>query len=440
MEAVNERIRMQRLTTKLVFVGAFVAVDVDAATIDKVRVLDGATTNDARVEVDVSNRVPFKVYTLENPHRVVVDLADARLRAGVDVDRTPVPGREVTQIHGGPHGTGYRVVIDVADRLSGNAYMIASPNAHGDRLVVELKRGAMRAPTVAMVGSKATPSVPTTPVLAARATTAAPIANPTPAPKRNASAVTGPLRDFVVAIDAGHGGEDPGAIGVGRIQEKAIALAIAKELARLFDAAAGYRGDLTRSGDYYLTLRQRTTVARNRRADLFVSIHADSFSGRDASGASVYALSAKGATNEAARWLAEKENASDLIGGAGDVSLDDKDALLAHVLLDLSMDGNRSASIEAGSAVLDALNDFTQLHRNHVEQAGFVVLKSPDIPSILVETGYLSNATEARSLSQVAYQRKVAQAIFKGVTAYAQRHAPPGTTLAWRQQKRSPPS
>ena len=235
-------------------------------------------------------------------------------------------------------------------------------------------------------------------------------------------------------------GRDPGAIGVGKIQEKRIALAIAKELERLFNSASGYRGALTRKGDYYLTLRQRTTVARNQRADLFVSIHADAFSGPDARGASVYTLSAKGATSETARWLAEKENASDLIGGAGDVSLDDKDALLAHVLLDLSMDGNRSASIEAGSAVLDALNDFTQLHRNHVEQAGFVVLKSPDIPSILVETGYLSNATEARSLSQVAYQRKVAQAIFKGVTAYAQRHAPPGTTLAWRQQKRSPPS
>ena len=176
------------------------------------------------------------------------------------------------------------------------------------------------------------------------------------------------------------------------MQEKRVALAIAKELERLINGATGYRGELTRKGDYYLTLRQRTTVARNQRADLFVSIHADAFSRPDARGASVYTLSAKGATSETARWLAEKENASDLIGGAGDVSLDDKDALLAHVLLDLSMDANRSASIEAGSAVLAALNDFTRLHRNHVEQAGFVVLKSPDIPSILVETGYLSNA------------------------------------------------
>ena len=163
---------------------------------------------------------------------------------------------------------------------------------------------------------------------------------------------TGGRRDFIVSIDPGHGGQDPGAIGVGKVQEKHVALAISKELQRLFNATPGYRGELTRKGDYYLTLRQRTTVARNQRADLFVSIHADAFSRPEAHGASVYTLSAKGATSETARWLAEKENASDLIGGAGDVSLDDKDALLAHVLLDLSMDGNRSASIEAGSAVL----------------------------------------------------------------------------------------
>ena len=238
-----------------------------------------------------------------------------------------------------------------------------------------------------------------------------------------------------MAIDAGHGGEDPGAIGVGRVQEKHVALAIAKELQRLFNNAPGYRGELTRKGDYYLTLRQRTTVARNQRADVFVSIHADAFSGPDAHGASVYTLSAKGATSETARWLAEKENASDLIGGAGDVSLDDKDALLAHVLLDLSMDGNRSASIEAGSAVLAALDDFARLHRSHVEQAGFVVLKSPDIPSLLVETGYLSNPGEAKKLSQAAYQRRIAQAIFTGIAAYASGHAPPDTALATGAQK-----
>jgi N-acetylmuramoyl-L-alanine amidase len=237
-------------------------------------------------------------------------------------------------------------------------------------------------------------------------------------------------RDFIVAIDAGHGGGDPGAIGVGKVQEKRVAMAIAEELNRLFDAARGYRGVLVRRGDYYLTLRQRTEVARRQRADLFVSIHADAFSSAAARGASVYTLSEKGASSETARWLAEKENASDLIGGVGDVRLDDKDAMLAHVLLDLSMDANRSASIETGSSVLAALGNVTRLHRERVEQAGFVVLKSPDIPSILVETGYLSNAAEARALSQASHQRRVARAIFDGITRYIANHPPPGTSLA----------
>jgi N-acetylmuramoyl-L-alanine amidase len=402
-----------------------------AATIDAVSVQPNP--DNTRVVFDVSARVPFQVFTLENPHRVVVDLDDTHPRAGVSVSDTPVSG-EVTGIRGGPRGRdGYRVVIDVAQRLQPNGFMIASAASGGDKLVLELRGGTAPAP-----------QVPTAPPPKSAANQRAPSAALSGGDARSkssgrseANVTNGQLRDFIVAIDAGHGGEDPGAIGVGKVQEKRVALAIAKELERLFRNASGYRGELTRKGDYYLTLRQRTTVARNKRADLFVSIHADAFSGPDARGASVYTLSAKGATSETARWLAEKENASDLIGGAGDVSLDDKDALLAHVLLDLSMDGNRSASIEAGSEVLDALNNFTQLHRERVEQAGFVVLKSPDIPSILVETGYLSNPSEARKLAQTDYQRKIAQAIFKGITTYAQRHPPPGTALAGRQQKQS---
>lgn len=431
------RVRLRHLAEGLALCFALsIASAGFAATIDAVAVQPGG--ENTRVIFDVSSRVPFQVFTLENPHRIVVDLDASHPRSGVNIANTPVSGNDVTGIRGGPRDKdGYRIVIDVADRLQPKAYMIASPTSGGDRLVVELRGGPATLTSAGTTASKPAPSkatAPSAPVAVATPTT------PSRSGRREASAAEGPLRDFIVAIDAGHGGQDPGAIGVGKVQEKRVALAIAKELKRLFDNASGYRGVLIRTGDYYLTLRQRTNVARNQRADLFVSIHADAFSRPDARGASVYTLSAKGATSETARWLAEKENASDLIGGAGDVSLDDKDALLAHVLLDLSMDANRSASIEAGSAVLDALNDFTRLHRAHVEQAGFVVLKSPDIPSILVETGYLSNASEARSLAQPAYQRKVAQAIFKGVTAYARRHAPPGTTLAYRQQKRSPPS
>ena len=417
-----------------------------AATINAVVV----QSNDggARIVFDVSARVPFQVFTLENPHRVVVDLDSTRPRPGVNVSDTPVNGNDVTGMRGGPRNSdGYRVVIDVADRLQPNGYMIVSPVSGGDQLIVELRAGppsqAATAPAKAAASKSASNATAPKKSAPRVAVNAPPAANPPASPpnraaaRSEASVANGQLRDFIIAIDAGHGGDDPGAIGVGKVQEKSVALAIAKELQTLFRNASGYRGELTRKGDYYLTLRQRTTVARNQRADLFVSIHADAFSGPDARGASVYTLSAKGATSETARWLAEKENASDLIGGAGDVSLDDKDALLAHVLLDLSMDGNRSASIEAGAAVLGALDNFAQLHRGHVEQAGFVVLKSPDIPSILVETGYLSNPSEARKLSQPDYQRKIAQAIFKGITTYAQRHPPPGTALAWRQQQQS---
>jgi N-acetylmuramoyl-L-alanine amidase len=438
---------VRRVIASVVVTATF-ACAANAATIDSARVRSGSANDPTRIEIDVSSRVAFAVSTLENPHRVVVDLADARPRAGLDVGNTALAGRDVTQLRGRARTDGYRIVIDVSDRLQPNAYMITAPDSRGDKLIVELKIGPARGAPIASTKMPlaATPAAasPSTVGPPAKPNAKAPTiaaskdsAPPSPTAKRDASAQPHGLRDFIIAIDAGHGGDDPGAIGVGKVQEKNVALAIAKELARLVNAEAGYRGDLTRTGDYYLTLRQRTNVARNRRADLFVSIHADMFSGPYAAGASVYTLSAKGATNEAARWLAEKENASDLIGGAGDVSLDDKDALLAHVLLDLSMDANRSASIDAGAAVLASLDNFTQLHRGRVEQAGFVVLKSPDIPSILVETGYLSNPKEARNLSQSAYQRKIAQAIFRGITTFAQRHPPPGTALAQRQQKQN---
>ncbi len=400
-------IRLRHLIEAVLLTLSFAA---SAATIDAVSVQPNS--DNTRVVLRLSTRVPFHVFTLAHPHRIVIDLADARPRNGVRISDAPVRGADVTGVRGGPRGaTGYRVVLDASQALQPKGYIIASAESSGDELVVELRGGSPSAQTAVALAPKP-----------ANRTTARSEANVTRAARR----------DFIVAIDAGHGGQDPGAIGVGKIQEKRVALAIAKELELLFRGASGYRGALTRKGDYYLTLRQRTTVARRARADLFVSIHADAFSASHARGASVYALSAKGATSETARWLAAKENSSDLIGGAGDVSLDDKDALLAHVLLDLSMEANRSASIEAGTAILGALNGFTQLHRAHVEQAGFVVLKSPDIPSILVETGYLSNPGEAHKLSQTAYQRKIAQAIFKGVTTYAQRHPPPGTSLASR--------
>jgi N-acetylmuramoyl-L-alanine amidase len=375
-----------------------------AASIQAVRMQK--TSDTTRLVFDVSEPVGFRVFSLDSPRRVVVDFTAARPRAGLSLASVPLTGTPVTAIRGGPlEGAGYRIVLDVSAPLEPKGTQLAPSGDSGNRIVVDLA-----------------------PVTTAAA--AAPVVSAPSAPRTAVSATGGQLRDFVVAVDAGHGGQDPGAIGVGKIQEKRVALAIAEQLARLIDAKPGYRAVLVRRGDYYLTLRQRTEVARRQRADLFVSVHADMFSRAAARGASVYTLSSKGATSETARWLAEKENASDLIGGVGDVSLDDKDALLAHVLLDLSMDANRSASIEAGASVLSALRGVTSLHRNRVEQAGFVVLKSPDIPSILVETGYLSNAAEARALAQPAYQRKIAQAIFTGITNHVAKHAPPDTRVA----------
>ena len=235
------------------------------------------------------------------------------------------------------------------------------------------------------------------------------------------------LRDIVVAVDAGHGGDDPGAKGAGGLYEKNVTLAIAKELVKLIDATPGYSAFLTRSGDYFVSLRGRTQIARRKNADLFVSIHADAFKDSSAQGAGVFALSERGATSEAARWLAQQENDSDLVGG---VNFADKDPLLQEVLLDLSMTATVAASLDMGAVVLRQLGGVTRLHRGHVEQAGFVVLKNPDIPSLLVETGFITNAAEARNLAKPAFRSALAHAIFTGIDSHFRKKPPMDTALA----------
>ncbi len=228
-------------------------------------------------------------------------------------------------------------------------------------------------------------------------------------------------RLVTVAIDAGHGGEDPGAIGASGLREKEVTLAIARRLKSLVDAQPGMRAVLVRDGDYFVPLHERVNKARKLHADLFVSIHADAFVKPHARGSSVYALSAKGATSAAARWLAKKENEADLLGG---VSLDVADPYLKQTLLDLSQDGNIRHSVKLGQAVLARLGELNTLHKPHVEQAGFAVLKAPDIPSILVETAFLSNPGEEKKLRQSSYQQKMAEAIFAGIREYFAAHPP----------------
>lgn len=351
-----------------------------------------------RVVFDTSGPVRFDLFTLDNPRRVVIDLAGVRSQPGFDPSTSHGDGRRVTAIRAAPRGSDYRVVLDLARPVDPKSFTLAPVPPYGHRLVVDLySRGP----------GSSTPAAP----------------------------LPDERRDVIIAIDAGHGGEDPGAIGPERIYEKDVVLSIARRLASRVDAMPGFRAVLVRTGDYYVALRDRIHTAREQRADLFVSVHADAFKSPNVSGASVYTLSDRGASSETARWLAEKENRTDLIGGVGDVTLGDKDDLLAGVLLDLSMDANRSASYQAGAQVLTELGRVTRLHKRRVEQAGFVVLKAPDVPSILVETGYISNPSEARHLNTAAHQERLATALADGIRTFMERHAPPGTLLAYRKQQ-----
>ncbi len=236
-----------------------------------------------------------------------------------------------------------------------------------------------------------------------------------------------PKRQVVIVIDPGHGGKDPGALGMNGINEKDIVLQISRMLQKDINQQSGFKAILTRKGDYYLTLRERLARAREYRADMFIAIHADAYMHSDAYGASVYALSLRGATSEAARWIAKKENESELMGG---VDLGDKSNLLKTVLLNLSQSATLRASIRVGRRIIKSLGDVTDLHRAKVEQAAFVVLKSPDIPSLLVETGFISNPSERRKLITRAYQQHIAWAIMQGIKSYFVYRPPRGTELA----------
>jgi N-acetylmuramoyl-L-alanine amidase len=244
---------------------------------------------------------------------------------------------------------------------------------------------------------------------------------------------SGPARRdkaIIVVIDPGHGGKDPGASGRRGTNEKNVVLDISKDLRDIINQQAGFRAELTRDNDYYLTLRQRLAIARQDHADLFVAIHADTYNNHEARGATVFALSERGATSEAARWLAARENESELMGG---VNLSDQNEVLKSVLLNLSQTATIRASLDVGADLIHSLRTLTVLHHPRVEQAAFVVLKSPDIPSLLVETGFLSNAYEEESLRDPAYRRRLAEAISNGIVEYFRVQPPPGTWLAHKK-------
>lgn len=382
-------------------------------SVDDVRLWSGP--EGTRLVLDLSAPARHQVFTLDNPTRIVVDLENARLvaRNGLPAGQGPV-----RSVRSGPQAGGtLRIVLDVDALQPLKSFMVAPEGGAGHRLVVEMPPVAVAAASPAATPTKSTP----------------PSAAPPPAPPPAAATPTKSLaasakgRDLVVAIDAGHGGQDPGAIGRGGTREKDVTLAIARRLAKAIDAEDGMRAVLIRDGDYFISLRGRMRKARDAGADMFVSVHADSVLDRSVSGSSVYVLSLRGASDEAARWLAERENAADLMGG---VSLDDKNDVLASVLLDVTQKEAVSNSVEAAAAVLTSLRHVGHVHGTRVRHAGFMVLKSPDIPSMLVETAFISNAGDERRLRDAAYQQKVAEAIHSGVRDFFYDKPPPGTRLA----------
>ena len=347
-----------------------------------------------RAVFELSRPGEYKIFSLADPARVVIDLEGARLGSGF---KAPTGAGVVKGVRSGaPQPGSLRVVLDLSDAAKPRSFVLTPGPRAGHRLVVDL-----------------TP----------------PKSQPV---KSVESIAAGAPRDVVIAIDAGHGGQDPGAIGPRGTREKDVTLQIARRLAKAIDATPGMKAVLIRDEDVFLPLKRRYEKARDAKADLFISLHADAIASGRAAGSSVYMLSTRGASSEAARWLADRENASDLVGG---VSLSDKDDTLAAVLLDLSQGATLGASDAAANHVLLALSRFGRVHKQEVQHANFVVLRSPDVPSILVETAFISNAEEEKRLRDPRHQQNLAQAITEGVTNYFYTAPPPGTFIAQNPRK-----
>ena len=368
------------------------SVQLSAAPVKVENIRIWAAPDNTRIVFDVSGPVQHTIEQLQDPRRIVVDIQDAGLDATLPQPATT--DKYIYQMRSAVQNQNdLRMVLDMKQDANVNSFLLPPNQGYGHRLVIDVSDPNGRQELQNVSVSK------------------------TPAG----------TRDVVVAIDAGHGGDDPGARGPGGAREKDLVLQIAKQLAELVNQERGMHALLVREGDYFIPLRKRMEKARENKADLFISIHADAFRNSNVSGASVYTLSERGASSEAARLLAERENASDLIGG---VSLDVDDDTLASVLLDLSQTASLEMSLDVADRVLDSLKDLGNIHKRRVQSAGFAVLKSPDIPSILVETAYISNPAEEKKLRDAGYQKRLAGAILQGLRGYFHDHAPDGTLLA----------
>ena len=384
-----------------------------------------------RIALESSQPLVFKYFTLGNPHRLVVDIE------GIEPGNTILAGLPsqlnandpfVAGVRTGVNRPGVvRLVFELKIPVKPSVFALLPLGEFGHRLVMDLY--AASASDVVKTLVKPAPQVPSTaqiqvavPQVTAEA---APVSLAPPGPAKP-SAV--PSRAIMVAIDPGHGGEDPGAVGAGGSHEKHITLSVARKLKQKIDAQPNMRAYLTRDGDYFIPLHERVNKARAVKADLFISIHADAFIKPEARGSSVFALSEHGATSAAARWLAKKENDADLIGG---INIDVKDKFLKRTLIDLSQTATITDSLRFGRHVLRHIGEVNTLHKSQVEQAGFAVLKAPDIPSILVETAFISNPEEEKRLNDEGYQEKLVDAILSGIKSYFDRHPQkPGTKVA----------
>lgn len=345
-------------------------------TLTGIRISQSADDH-TRVVFDLTGNFEHNLFTLSDPPRVVVDLNETRRSKAIDINT-----RSTNLLSGvrsaSKDGGRLRVVIDLKGKARPRSFALKPDGKSGHRLVVDLHATKL---------------------------------SPTPI-RTNQEARKKRKQQFVIALDPGHGGRDPGAIGKYGTREKDVALSVAKKMKALINRESGYRAVLTRDADRFVSLRNRVKKARQAEADIFISLHADSFHSPNVKGASVYALSLRGASSEAARWIARKENSSDLIGG---ISLDDKDDLIASVLLDLSQTATIQDSLELGSDVLKHIGKVSKLNNRKVQQAGFAVLKAPDMPSILIETAFLSNPSEEKKLRNPKHQQKLAKAVFSGI-------------------------
>ena len=399
-----------------------------------------------RVTIESQQPIRHKLFNLDNPDRLVLDLEDVALNAALTDIAGKISNEDpyVKGVRAGRFKPGtIRLVFDLKAKVKPEAFALAPIAGYGHRLVLDIYPLTPPDPLLAFLKRRESgqPETPSAAAIQSPAPVPGPVLTPTPeiatpesAPPQVVAKSESPApkpvarptrpaseRLITIAIDAGHGGEDPGARGRAGTLEKNVTLSIAQKLKERIDNEHNMRAVLTRDGDFFIPLHMRVEKARRVRADLFVSIHADAFVKPSANGSSVFALSERGATSVAARWLAKQENDADLIGG---VNLGIKDPYLKQTLLDLSQTASINDSLKLGKAVLQEMGGINRLHKNYVEQAGFAVLKAPDIPSILIETAFISNPDEERKLRDPVYQNKMADAIFTGIKRYFSKNPP----------------